>query len=267
MPLGEAPIPDFPREFLESYPSQGQPGAGPPEPLLLDTSVVQHLDWVWKRLDENIEWTDDTVKALESRFGPALVDELFALGHLVIRFEWDGFPWIVSASSEAEIKRARRANRTDLAGGWEYFAGHQEDWGLDAWGSIAPGMLSPSTFFPDSRFRVSPLLLRSLGVATVEEIVDVDGPLRAFRDAGDRAVIREAIVSGAPGVLTTDLRSFWAHRDDTLQWGVEIWRPSDLLLAYDLWTEPVEARGSDRSSASSIGPTDGDGNAASHPTS
>jgi hypothetical protein len=65
-----------------------------------------------------------------------------------------------------------------------------------------------------------------------EEIVAANGPLAEFRDRGDREIIREALLSGVPAILTTDLRSFWAKREVVLEHGLEVWRPSDALRAY-----------------------------------
>ena len=70
-------------------------------------------------------------------------------------------------------------------------------------------------------------------VSGYEEIIDSDGPLSAFRDEGDRKIIRDALVCGVRAILTTDLRSFWSERDALETYGVEIWRPTDLLVAYE----------------------------------
>lgn len=60
---------------------------------------------------------------------------------------------------------------------------------------------------PESTARPNPLILRALGVSSVEEIVAANGPLAESRDRGDREIIREALLSGVPAILTTDLRS------------------------------------------------------------
>lgn len=149
------PAPQFPKEFLNSYPAQCHAGAGPPEPLLLDTSVIQHLDWVWKRLQDQVEWSEEGLQSLEDRYGTALVTELFSLGNLIIRFESQVLapPWLVSVTSLSELELADRGSKQDLLDGWEYFSGHQNDWSPGAWGSIAPGLLGFSKYYPASRYR------------------------------------------------------------------------------------------------------------------
>jgi hypothetical protein len=47
----------------------------------------------------------------------------------------------------------------------------------------------------------------------------------------------DALLSGVPAILTTDLRSFWNHRAALYDYGLEVWRPEDALTAY----EPVWA--------------------------
>lgn len=53
--------------------------------------------------------------------------------------------------------------------------------------------------------------------------------------------MRDALLSGVPAILTTDLRSFWNRREALYDYGVEIWRPSDALEAYERkWAEQAE---------------------------
>jgi hypothetical protein len=52
-----------------------------------------------------------------------------------------------------------------------------------------------------------------------------------FNDVGDRELIREALCLGVPGILTTDLKSFWRHRRWLFDRGVEVWRPSHVSWA------------------------------------
>ena len=114
-----------------------------------------------------------------------------------------------------------------MRAGWRRLAEAQEDWGTDSYGPVAPAILSP-----ESTARPNPLILRGLGVSSVEEIVAANGPLAEFRDRDDREIIREALLRGVPAILTTDLRSFWAKREVVLEYGLEVWRLSDALRAY-----------------------------------
>lgn len=213
------------------YPSQAAGPVGPPEPMLLDTCLIQNIEWVWDQMeDENGgNWSEERVAELEQRFGAELVAELLDLGYLVDHFQYEGgFPWLVSASARSEIESLISSKGTKVLAGWTRLLEHQEDWGIDSFRGAAPSVLVPSPLA-----RVNPLILRGLGVATVEEIVAPDGVLGAFRDDGDRALIRDALLSGTPAILTTDLRSFWAHREELYDLGVEVWRPSDALAAYE----------------------------------
>lgn len=209
------------------YPSQQGATLGPPEPMLLDTCVIQNIEWVWDRVEEDADWTEERVAEVESTFGRAFADELLALGHLVSHLQWDGFPWLVSASARDEFERHSGTKRPGLLGGWTRLAEAQEDWGIDSFRGAAPSVLVPT---PD--VSVHPLILRGLGVASVEEIVADDGPLATFPDRGDRALIRDALLSGVPAILTTDLRTFWSRRALLYDVGLEVWRPSDALTAY-----------------------------------
>src|SRR3712207_5021877 len=60
--------------------------------------------------------TEEAERVLEQRYGTSLVDDLFALGNLIIRLESRGNPppWVVSSSSHAELTRNTRQNRSDL---------------------------------------------------------------------------------------------------------------------------------------------------------
>jgi hypothetical protein len=67
--------------------------------------------------------------------------------------------------------------------------------------------------------------------------VGLDSGHVADRDVGPGAVEQRAdpfaqLLSGVPAILTTDLRSFWAKREVVLEYGLEVWRPSDALRAY-----------------------------------
>jgi hypothetical protein len=201
---------------------------GPPEPMLLDTCVIQNLEWVSGLEESGVDRSESLFAEMRARFGTALAEELVALDYLVDRLQWrGGFPWLVSAATEREFERIAASKGDRLRAGWRRFADTQEEWGTDSYGPVAPGVLRS-----DCLVRPNPLILRGLGVATVDEIVADDGPLRAFRDRGDRELIRDALLSGVPAILTTDLRSLWSKRGALGDYGLEVWRPSDTLRAY-----------------------------------
>lgn len=94
---------------------------------------------------------------------------------------------------------------------------------------------------PTPEVRINPLILKALGVKENKEIVEDNGPLTLLADMGDRLLVRDAILAGVPAILTTDLRSFWSHRADLYHLGIEIWRPSDALIAYEpKWAAEAE---------------------------
>jgi hypothetical protein len=103
----------------------------------------------------------------------------------------------------------------------------QEDWGTSSYGPVAPGVIDPTV-----KAHPNPLILRGLEVSSVQQIVADDGPLAEFRDLGDRALIRDALLAGVPAILTTDLKSFWAKRAVVAEYGLQVWRPSETLDAY-----------------------------------
>lgn len=221
-----------------TYPSQRRGLAGPPEPMLLDTCVVQNIEWVWDRIEEpnGGQWTEERVQRLEEQFGARLANELLCLGYLVNHLQWEGFPWLVSASAHGEIARFRGRKRPGVLRGWTRLSELQADWEMDSFRGVAPSVLDPT-----GDVRVNPLILRGLGVSSVEEITADSGPLSSLRDAGDRALVRDAMLSGVPAILTTDLRSFWSRRDALYEFGVEIWCPSDALTAYEpRWAADAE---------------------------
>jgi hypothetical protein len=195
--------------------------------MLLDTCVIQNLEWVWDLVENNVTWTDERFAEVEAEFGTPLAVELLALDQLVDHLRWSGFPWLVSAGAQRELDRVLASKGEGLRAGWRRLAEAQQEWGTDSYGPVAPAILSP-----ESTARPNPLILRGLGVSSVEEIVAANGPLAEFRDRGDREIIREALLSGVPAILTTDLRSFWAKREVVLEYGLEVWRSSDALRAY-----------------------------------
>lgn len=137
---------------------------------------------------------------------------------------------LVSSSTRDEIERFSGGGEKQvrILKGWTRLSDAQDDWSPDSFGRTAPGPLNASL-----QLRPNPLILHGLGVATADEIVADSGPLSAFPHQGDRALILDALLSGVPAILTTDLRSFWAHREALYAFGLEVWRPSDALSAYE----------------------------------
>ena len=216
----------------------------PPEPQLLDTCVLQNLDWVERQLDAtaSIVWDEATRAKLVRRYGTDLADDLIDLGVLYKRFEqYSGYPWLVcnSALDEAGLLQGRKGERVrNLI---DFLVAHQGDWSNDAYRGIAQGLLLAKT-----RRRVSPLILRGLGVRLVEKVHAADGPLSFLPDRGDRLVASHALLSNIPVVLTTDRKTFWTQRERLLDIGLRVMRPSELLHLYQPYWAMLEAEFSRR---------------------
>jgi hypothetical protein len=211
----------------------------PPEPQLLDTSVLQNLDWVDRRLkgvEGGIHWDDRAVAQLESRFGKELAADLLDLGTLYKQFEHYGsYPWLIcnAALDEANVLQNEKGER--LRQLLSFLSGHQEEWDSDSFPGIAKGLL-----LSRRGARVSPLILRALGVGTSEELKARDGPIAFLQDRGDRNVVAQALLANIPVILTTDRRTFWIHRDRLRDLGVEILRPPELLDRYVPYWKAME---------------------------
>lgn len=203
----------------------------PPEPQLLDTSVLQNLEWVDRKLggaEGGVCWDDGAVAELEDRFGKDLASDLLDLGTLYTRFEHYGsYPWLIcnAAVDEANVLQNEKGER--LRQLLSFLSGHQDEWHGDSFSGIAKGLL-----LSRGRSRVSPLILRAMGVTNSEELLDSSGPLSFLPDGGDRALVAQALLANIPAILTTDRRTFWAHRDKVRELGVEILRPTELLDLY-----------------------------------
>ena len=125
------------RQMMD-YPSSLGGMLGPPEPMLLDTCVIQNIEWVWDRMeeDEGGSWSDKRVQALERRYGSTFANELLDLGSLVDVLQWQGFPWLVSASSRAEFERLQSDKRSQLVAGWTRLSDHQEGWSIESFRGV-----------------------------------------------------------------------------------------------------------------------------------
>jgi hypothetical protein len=208
----------------------------PPEPQLLDTCVLQNVDWVDRQEEGNTRWDDAHEALLVRKYGLDLVEDLIALGILYKHFEDElGYPWLVcnAAIDEAGLLQGPKGKR--LIQLMNFFAEHAEQWTTDTYPAIAQGLLLAR------KPRVSPLILQALGVQSVEQITAPDGPLGFLPDRGDRLVTAHALVSNIPVVLTTDRKTYWSHRDRLIQFGLQVMRPTELLSQYEPYWEAIRA--------------------------
>jgi hypothetical protein len=209
------PVVDF------DYPSQKAGLRVPEGPTLLDTCVIQNLMALGKH-GEDGRLTAEGERVLLARFGAPYTDELVALDCLVETYQRNGPPWVVSESSLIEFQKTNGAKSRELRQWWfewaDYFQGCLDaDWypDIDPHGLVIAG--GPEV--ADGQ------LALSIVPALSPDCVPSFGP---FRDAGDRALIRDAMRAGIPTILTTDLKSFWANRRVLYPFGIGIWRPTDL---------------------------------------
>jgi hypothetical protein len=128
----------------------------PPEPQLLDTCILQNLDWVDRRIEQKERWDDAAVAALTATYGEDMANDLLDLGVMYKHFEdLGGYPWLVCDvnASEASLLGGDRGIRlNDII---RFFNGHQDDLCNDAFPAVALGLLGEAR-----AARVSPLILR-----------------------------------------------------------------------------------------------------------
>jgi hypothetical protein len=211
----------------------------PPEPQLLDTCVIQNLDWVDRRIesDGGVTWDYTAVDALRERYGADLANDLIDLGILYKEFEnRSGYPWLVSRAAHVEASRGDGFKSMGTVSLLEFFRGHQDDWSDEAFPGIAKGLL-----FDARRFGVSPLLLRGLGVTSVDEIHSATGPLSFLSDQGDRMIVAEALIANVPVVLTKDRTTFWKYGVELDALGLAVMRPTELLKLYEPYWYALDA--------------------------
>jgi hypothetical protein len=152
-----------------------------------------------------------------------LANDLTDLGILYKEFEdRSGYPWLVSRAAQWEASLADGVKGLLLLTLLGFFRGHQDDWSDEAYPGIAKGIL-----FTRRRVRVSPSLLRGLGVTSVNDIHSATGPLSFFPDEGDRMVAAEALIANAPVSVTTDRATFWKHRVKLDAFGLAVMRPTE----------------------------------------
>lgn len=201
----------------------------PPEPQLLDTCILQNLDWVDRRIEQTVSWDDAAVAALTATYGEDMANDLLDLGVMYKQFEdLGGYPWLVCDVNAAEASLLGGDRGIRLNDIIRFFNGHQDDLCNDAFPGVALGLLGEAR-----ATRVSPLILKALGVASVEEVFLHDGPLSFLPDGGDRQVAGYALLANIPIILTTDRKTFWKHRTAMKEFGVDVMRPSELLALYE----------------------------------
>jgi hypothetical protein len=193
--------------------------------MLLDTCLIQHLEYVMDVLGEAFVWPENAQGWIRRRYGPELGEDLVALGNTVaFLYPRQDPPWAVSETSLGELSRIGGVKGSRLCGWWS-------DWALYWDGSAGnyPEVDSSGLFRP--RVVEDPDQLRLFDVPALEPPAPADESFGPFVDAGDRALICDAIRSKVPAILTTDVRSFWVHRAWLYGAGVEVWRPRDLWAA------------------------------------
>lgn len=140
-----------------------------------------------------------------------------------------------SRSAQREASLADGVKGMRLLSLLGFFRGHQDYWSDEAYSGIAKGLL-----FARRRIRVSPLLLRGLGVTSVDEIHSATGPLSFLPDEGDRMVAAEALIANVPVLLTTDRRTLWKHRIELDAFGLAVMRPTELLKLYEPYWQALD---------------------------
>ena len=205
--------------LVDSYPSQCVPPHLPPEPMLLDTCTIQHLEWARRNVRDGSQTAFETLERVQKRVGAALAVELSALVDLE-RMACDELPFCVSLTSRHELSAAPAARRGALLAEWDDWAEHAQSVVELSAAVVAAlvGNAAPAPVHPDQ-----------LGIPGIVQQHAVLGP---FGGAGDCALIRDALRAEVPVILTTDLRTFWRHRFWLYEQGVEVWRPSDVRQAY-----------------------------------
>jgi hypothetical protein len=215
--------------IVGDYPSVWEPPHQAPSHLLLDTCVVQNLLWV--RTQAPPADDDEAWRLVNQRWGSSLGAELRALVGLlhgveaILDVEDVLCPFLVTRASWLEFSCAPGSRGHRLMDEWRLWRSRAQTFDPITLESMPHPMFTP---MPEV-LGWAPANQPSLpglddGHNTVE-------PLGPFRDAGDRRLIQEAQWLGVPGILTTDLKTFWRHRALLYTQGVEVWRPSDFCWA------------------------------------
>jgi len=210
------------------YPSQRSGLSYPPAPMLLDTCLIQHLEFVMDLLGETFVWPPNAERWIRRRYGTALGEDLIALGEIVaFLYPRQGPPWAVSETSWDELSKIGGAKGSRLRAWWSDWAGYWEA-SADQFPGIDADALWASEPVAD------PDQLQLFDTPSVRRRdTAIERGFGPFADEGDRALICDAVRANIPAILTTDVRSFWAHRAWLYQAGIEVWRPRDLWAAID----------------------------------
>jgi hypothetical protein len=196
-------------------------------PMLLDTSALQHVRYVSEFLG-GAYMSDDDEDELLRRFGLTLGAELAALGDLISVLRYNGPQWLTSETSLLEFARVTDEKGRELLDWWRQWAHYMQgcidaDW----YPAIAIEQLTiqrgPEVSEDQLALPIAPP--RSL---LTDDAVPAIGP---FRDAGDRALIHDAVRAGIPTILTTDIRSFWRHRAYLRPIGIAVLRPTEVAAS------------------------------------
>jgi hypothetical protein len=206
------------------YPSQRRGRRTPPLPMLLDTCLLQHLEFVMDLLGDALCWPAGSTSWLLRRYGEQLGGDLIALGEIIaFLLPRQPPPWIVSETSLLELQRLGGAKGSRLRAWWYEWA---EFW--EGCAEVYPEILTEALAPPVTSIAPGQLALFEIPSRSCRDL-EAGTPLGSLPDAGDRALVRDAIRCGIPAVLTTDLRSLWSHRQSLYAVGVEVWRPRDML--------------------------------------
>ena len=173
-------------------------------------------------------WPPHAERWIRRRYGADLGEDLIALGEIVtFLYPRQGPPWAVSKTSWDELSKIGGMKGSRLRGWWSDWAGYW-DASADEFPDVEAAVLWPPDIEPHPNqlqlfdahpvFRRDPLVERGFG---------------PFTDDGDRALICDAVRASIPAILTTDVRSFWTHREWLYGAGIEVWRPRDLWVAID----------------------------------
>jgi hypothetical protein len=192
--------------------------------MLLDTCTIRHLLYVTDLFQNERGLDENSAGVLVSRFGASFGRELAALADLLTMFSDNGPPWAVSETSLAELGRVGGDKGLRLRRSWSDWSHYWSGWADDV-----PDLINHSgLMWPRIAVSEDQLTLFELP-ATMPSRVEPRGVLA---DAGDCALVRDAMRAGVPAILTTDLRSFWRNRRALYGYGLEVWRPSDAWAAY-----------------------------------
>ena len=132
----------------------------------------------------------------------------------------NGAPWIVSETSLLEFERITGPKGEALRAWWWEWAAYRDS-------------CFEAGSYPEVDF--DSLMIRSAGPQVSENQLSLPieppswplaescvPPFEAFQDAGDRALIGDALRAGILGILTTDVRTFWRPRRALRALGLQV---------------------------------------------